>query len=74
MDEWLTLSVGGRTFETTLATLLNAPPPSYFHARFSGAHGPSRDNAAGHHLIDRDAEAFPFILDYLRTLEAFIPP
>ncbi|VDN32294.1 unnamed protein product [Gongylonema pulchrum] len=65
MDEkCIILDVGGRIFKTRLKTL-NAVSGSYFSQVLSAnnGHPPSSD---GYVFIDRDADAFPTILGYLR--------
>ncbi|VDN25211.1 unnamed protein product [Gongylonema pulchrum] len=65
MDErCIILDVGGRIFKTRLKTL-NAVSGSYFSQLLTAnnGHPPSSD---GYVFIDRDADAFPTILGYLR--------
>ena len=67
-DGWVCLLVGGTEFLATRATLENAG--GFFSSLFSSSYAP----CGGRILIDRDAEAFPYILSYLRTLENFEAP
>lgn len=66
--KWVTLNVGGRQFATTLSTLTNKEPNSML-ARMFGQDGmmtPSDKDASGAYLIDRSAQYFEPILNFLR--------
>ena len=71
-DGWVCLCVGGTEFVTTRATLENAP--GFFSSLFSSSFAAPATDSFGRVLVDRDPEAFPYILSYLRTLDAFVPP
>eukprot|EP01006_Ploeotia_vitrea_P001847 TRINITY_DN105784_c0_g1_i1.p1 TRINITY_DN105784_c0_g1~~TRINITY_DN105784_c0_g1_i1.p1 ORF type:complete len:629 (-),score=61.91 TRINITY_DN105784_c0_g1_i1:243-2129(-) len=64
------VNVGGHKFETSLATL-TAERGSMLEAMFSGRFPTEYDN--NEYFIDRDAECFPFILNYLRDGDIDIP-
>ena len=80
----MTLNVGGRDFLTTAETLRNER--SMLSALLGPIEGEDDDNTArssfpaapldalGRIRIDRDPDAFGFVLDYLRTLDGFVPP
>ena len=70
--DWVCLLVGGAPFITARATLANAP--GYLEALVSSRFGLPTSDAEGRILIDRDPTVFPLVLDFLRNLDAFIPP
>lgn len=62
-DDWLVLNVGGERFEVTRTTLLKYHG-SYFDALLNG----SFKKAEGNEIkIDRDAQLFHIVLNFLRT-------
>lgn len=66
------LNVGGKIYKTTLDTLLK-DPNSMLCAMFSGRHELKPDEEDGAYFIDRDAELFRYILNYLRDGELLCP-
>ena len=63
-EKVVTLDVGGTKYRTTLSTLTKYPD-SMLGAMFSGRHDlPQQED--GSYFIDRDGEAFKYILMYLR--------
>jgi len=60
------LNVGGKIYKTTLSTL-QKDPDSMLCAMFSGRHELKPDEEDGAYFIDRDAELFRYILNYLRN-------
>ena len=63
-DKVVTLDVGGTKYRTTLSTLTKYPD-SMLGAMFSGRHDlPQQED--GSYFIDRDGEAFKYIILYLR--------
>jgi hypothetical protein len=74
----ISLNVGGRTFSTTLTTLLSHPD-SVLAKMFTGTEAaaaaaaaevgmpPAMRDGTGAYFIDRDPETFAVILNYLRT-------
>ncbi|XP_078353561.1 uncharacterized protein LOC144638226 [Oculina patagonica] len=65
------LNVGGKIYKTTLDTL-RKDPDSMLCAMFSGRFDLKADEEDGAYFIDRDAELFRYILNYLRNGE--LPP
>ncbi|KAL9621093.1 MAG: hypothetical protein Q9160_004478 [Pyrenula sp. 1 TL-2023] len=61
-DTRITLGVGGRLFNTSFDTLVQA---DYFKDRFSNGWQPSED---GSFFVDADPEMFEHVLSYLRHL------
>lgn len=66
----LKLDVGGNRFTTSLATLTRFPD-SRIGSIFSGYHMLPMDEE-GYHFIDRDGTHFRYILNFLRSPEAFM--
>jgi len=66
------LNVGGKIYKTTLDTL-RKDPDSMLCAMFSGRHELKPDEEDGAYFIDRDAELFRYILNYLRSGELRCP-
>lgn len=65
-SKWITLNVGGRLFSTTRSTLTNKEPNSML-ARMFGQDGISSDtDETGAFLIDRSAQYFEPIINFLR--------
>eukprot|EP01006_Ploeotia_vitrea_P041300 TRINITY_DN66502_c6_g15_i2.p1 TRINITY_DN66502_c6_g15~~TRINITY_DN66502_c6_g15_i2.p1 ORF type:complete len:507 (+),score=24.93 TRINITY_DN66502_c6_g15_i2:21-1541(+) len=64
------INVGGSRFETTLTTL-TSERGSMLEAMFSGRFPIESED--GEYFIDRDAEFFPLILNYLRDGEVEMP-
>lgn len=67
-SKWITLNVGGRLFSTTRSTLTNKEPNSML-ARMFGQEGsmtPSDTDESGAYLIDRSAQYFEPIINFLR--------
>ena len=63
-EKVVTLDVGGTKYRTTLSTLTKYPD-SMLGAMFSGRHNlPQQED--GSYFIDRDGEAFKYVLMYLR--------
>ncbi|XP_078353557.1 uncharacterized protein LOC144638224 isoform X3 [Oculina patagonica] len=62
------LNVGGKIYKTTLDTL-RKDPDSMLCAMFSGRFDLKADEEDGAYFIDRDAELFRYILNYLRNGE-----
>ena len=63
-EKVVTLDVGGTKYRTTLSTLTKYPD-SMLGAMFSGRHDlPQQED--GSYFIDRDGEAFKYVLMYLR--------
>lgn len=60
------LNVGGKIYKTALATL-QKDPDSMLCAMFSGKFELKPDDEDGAYFIDRDAELFRYILNYLRN-------
>jgi len=60
------LNVGGKIYKTTLDTL-RKDPDSMLCAMFSGRFELKADEDDGAYFIDRDAELFRYILNYLRN-------
>ena len=63
-EKIVTLNVGGSRYTTTLSTLTKYPD-SMLGAMFSGRHALVQQED-GSYFIDRDGEAFSYILSYLR--------
>ncbi|KAL9950662.1 hypothetical protein ACROYT_G043195 [Oculina patagonica] len=66
------LNVGGKIYKTTLDTL-RKDPDSMLCAMFSGRFELKADEEDGAYFIDRDAELFRYILNYLRNGELLCP-
>jgi phage host-nuclease inhibitor protein Gam len=65
--KWVTLNVGGSVFRTTVQTLTSIPG-TYFSAMFRG--GFVEGSGQGTEiLIDRNGQAIPLVLDYLRGVK-----
>jgi hypothetical protein len=64
MSDRVTFKVGGKRFETTIATLTKFDD-TYFSAMFSGRHTLKPD-PDGSYFIDRDPLVFRYVLNYLR--------
>lgn len=66
-SKWITLNVGGRLFSTTRSTLTNKEPNSML-ARMFGQEGmtPSDTDETGAYLVDRSAQYFEPIINFLR--------
>lgn len=74
-ESWVTLDVGGRTYGTTLETLTSGG--GYLARRFAPDSPFSRESptSRGCFTIDRDGDAFAYVLDWLRVGEEdFVPP
>ena len=63
------INVGGNRFDTSLTTLTRFPD-TMIGTMFNGRHTLVLD-AEGYHFIDRDGTHFRYILNYLRSPEAF---
>ena len=72
MSRIITLSVGGKVFQTNLDTLIR-DANSMLSAMFSGRH-PIETDERGYYFLDRDGKLFRYILNYLRKGELVIPP
>lgn len=74
------LSIGGKTFTTTLSTLRLAGHGSFLYCLAEAAeaptetHVPFKLNCKGAVCIDRSPKHFSKILDFLRNGDAFVPP
>lgn len=66
------LNVGGKIYKTTLDTL-RRDPDSLLCAMFSGKFKLRMDEEDGAYFIDRDAELFRYVLNYLRDGNLFCP-
>ena len=68
-NERVKLNVGGRYFQTTLATLTNHSEGklTYFKTFFAGHWQSTKDPKDESIFIDRDGDLFEYILQYLRT-------
>uniref|UniRef100_A0A6B2LF27 Potassium channel tetramerisation-type BTB domain-containing protein n=1 Tax=Arcella intermedia TaxID=1963864 RepID=A0A6B2LF27_9EUKA len=68
------MNVGGRCFETTLPTLRRYPS-SWLASQFSGSpRAPFIFDDSGRVFLDRDGEAFSYVLEYLRSPDTWILP
>ncbi|XP_041453491.1 BTB/POZ domain-containing protein KCTD17-like [Lytechinus variegatus] len=70
--DYVTLSVGGVEYTTTVLTLTSFTD-SMLGGMFSGRIEAKRDHAKGHYLIDRDGELFRYVLNFLRNRTLGIP-
>jgi tellurite resistance protein len=66
VDEIVTLNVGGTLFTTTKTTLMKGIKPTMLSVMFGGNYTPGLMKD-GNIFIDREPEAFAYILRYLRT-------
>ncbi|GFS19704.1 BTB/POZ domain-containing protein KCTD6 [Elysia marginata] len=71
MDSVITLNVGGTLYTTTRATLLKYPD-SMLGSLVSNDYASTLD-PNGHLFIDRDGEAFKYILNFLRSSQLCVP-
>ncbi|KAH7714785.1 BTB/POZ domain-containing protein KCTD17 [Aphelenchoides avenae] len=66
-NAWVQLNIGGTVFETTRQTLCRDPESFLARLVSDDPRPPSRKDANGAYVIDRDPDNFAFILRYLRT-------
>uniref|UniRef100_A0A914XT90 BTB domain-containing protein n=2 Tax=Plectus sambesii TaxID=2011161 RepID=A0A914XT90_9BILA len=64
--EWIRLNVGGHIFMTTKTTLTREPHSFFFRLCQEDPDLPSEKDDSGAYLIDRDAQYFGPVLNYLR--------
>ncbi|XP_030830744.1 BTB/POZ domain-containing protein KCTD21 [Strongylocentrotus purpuratus] len=70
--DFVTLSVGGVPYTTTVLTLTSFSD-SMLEGMFSGRNEAKLDEVKGHYLIDRDGELFRYVLNFLRNRTLGIP-
>ncbi|CAD6187120.1 unnamed protein product [Caenorhabditis auriculariae] len=70
---WVRLNVGGKVFQTTRSTLMREPG-SFLHRLCQDGDLPTDKDESGAYLIDRDADFFSPILNYLRHGKLILNP
>ncbi|CAB3401098.1 unnamed protein product [Caenorhabditis bovis] len=71
---WVRLNVGGKVFQTTRSTLMREPGSFLHRLCQDEVDLPSDRDESGAYLIDRDAEFFSPILNYLRHGKLILNP
>lgn len=71
---WIRLNVGGKIFQTTRDTLMRVPGSFLYRLCQDDKRLPSVKDETGAYLIDRDADYFSPVLNYLRHGRLIINP
>uniref|UniRef100_A0A8L8JUE6 BTB domain-containing protein n=1 Tax=Heligmosomoides polygyrus TaxID=6339 RepID=A0A8L8JUE6_HELPZ len=73
-SNWIRLNVGGKIFQTTRDTLMRVPGSFLYRLCQDDKRLPSVKDETGAYLIDRDADYFSPVLNYLRHGRLIINP
>lgn len=73
-SNWIRLNVGGKIFQTTRDTLMRVPGSFLYRLCQDDKRLPSVKDETGAYLIDRDADYFAPVLNYLRHGRLIINP
>ncbi|WKY03583.1 hypothetical protein Q1695_004941 [Nippostrongylus brasiliensis] len=73
-SNWIRLNVGGKIFQTTRDTLMRVPGSFLYRLCQDDKRLPSIKDETGAYLIDRDADYFSPVLNYLRHGRLIINP
>ncbi|EYB89529.1 hypothetical protein Y032_0230g2939 [Ancylostoma ceylanicum] len=73
-SNWIRLNVGGKIFQTTRDTLMKVPGSFLYRLCQDDKRLPSVKDETGAYLIDRDADYFSPVLNYLRHGRLIINP
>ncbi|ETN82732.1 K+ channel tetramerization domain protein [Necator americanus] len=73
-NNWIRLNVGGKVFQTTRDTLMKVPGSFLYRLCQDDKRLPSIKDETGAYLIDRDADYFSPVLNYLRHGRLIINP
>ncbi|KJH43147.1 K+ channel tetramerization domain protein [Dictyocaulus viviparus] len=73
-SNWIRLNVGGKIFQTTRDTLMKVPGSFLYRLCQDDKRLPSVKDETGAYLIDRDADYFSPVLNYLRHGRLVINP
>ncbi|XGW30589.1 hypothetical protein V3C99_009503 [Haemonchus contortus] len=73
-NNWIRLNVGGKIFQTTRDTLMRVPGSFLYRLCQDDKRLPSVKDETGAYLIDRDADYFSPVLNYLRHGRLIINP